>query len=157
METTLIPRSLPQKLERAWKRWSCSLWCTICGFTSGFDNWIIAYTGHTQRCKHYTSVGMDGWYFWLVIFYFRVFRELSHSQKLNCKIFVVHVQSKRTTFQSILLGTIYLAANRSVSMSVPLMAIAEAKITNHTVDRCHWDYRSALEVCSTTMCYVARW
>ena len=40
----------------------------------------------------------------------------------TAKFFVVHVQSE----QSILLGTIYIVANRRMSASVPLTAIAEA-------------------------------
>ena len=40
------------------------------------------------------------------------------------KFFAVHMQNKRTVFQSVLL--IYLAASRSESVSVPLKAIAEA-------------------------------
>ena len=36
------------------------------------------------------------------------------------------MQSERTMFQSVLLRTIYIAANRSVSASMPLTAITEA-------------------------------
>ena len=38
------------------------------------------------------------------------------------KIFVVHVQREQTVLQSVLLGTIYIATNRSMSASVPLTA-----------------------------------
>ena len=44
----------------------------------------------------------------------------------TAKFFVINVQSEQTAFQSFLLGTIYITANRSVSASVPLTAIAEA-------------------------------
>ena len=51
----------------------------------------------------------------------------SHSHKLKLQKFC-HPCAKRTSQVSIpgLLGTIYVAANRTVSASVPLMAIPEA-------------------------------
>ena len=97
-----------------------------------------------------------GWWFSHGI-YFHIFHELSHSQKLKPWNFCCPCAKQTNHISIFLLGTIYLAANRGVSMSVPLMAIAEAKITNHTVDQCRWDYRSALEGCSTAMYYVAKW
>ena len=64
---------------------------------------------------------------WLVIFvrdlFLRFSRAKSHSRKLKPQNFSVHMQSEQTAFQS---RPTYTAGNRSVSASVPLMAIAEA-------------------------------
>ena len=63
----------------------------------------------------------------------------------TAKFFVVKVQSEQSAFQSFLLGTIYITANRSVSASVPLTAIPEAIQEIEVLCKHRWTSRTAAQ------------